>query len=332
MSSGSTKYHSEKDRKKKQSFFRFRSDRLIFIVCIVIASLFWLLIKLSVDYTVNYSFKVSYDNIPTELRLTKIVDSTLNLNLTAKGFTLLRMNLFDDMENLDINLDNYSIEPKGGIVYAIYTNALTERFTYFVGVNENDIHFSKTTLTFEMEKAGEKRVHVVPDYSLNFVNQYDLYSEVKADPATIMVYGPENVLDTITDISTKQLVLENVMSDQTVKVELANPNSNLLSFSHNEITLFFKVDKFTESDITVSVNLSNLPYKIKTFPSQVKVFYRVAQVDFNKVRSHQFNIYPVINNMDILQANKLQLKLSKQPDFVRNVRIVPADVEFLIIK
>lgn len=332
MSSGSPKYHSEKDRKKKQSFFRFRSDRLILIICIIIASLFWLLIKLSDDYTVNYSFKVSYNNVPSDLRLTKIIDSTLNLNLTARGFIILRMNLFDDMENLDINLDNYSIESKGGIVYAIYTNALTERFADIVGVNENDIHFSKATLTFDMEKTGEKRVLVVPDYSLNFVNQYDLYNEVKADPAFIMVYGPENVIDTIANISTKQLVLENVMSDQTVKVELENPNPNLLSFNHDEIILFFKVDKFTESDITVSINLSNLPYKIKTFPSQVKVFYRVAQVDFNEVRSHQFNIYPVINNLDILQAYKLQLKLSKQPDFVRNVRIVPSDVEFLIIK
>ncbi len=332
MSSSSTTYHSEKDRKNKQSFFRFRSDRLIFIICILIAALFWLLIKLSVDYTVNYSFKVSYSNIPAELRLTKIIDSTVSFNLTARGFLILRLNLFDDMENLDINLNNYAIEHKRGNEYAIYTNELTNKFADIVGISENDIHFSKATLTFEMDKTGEKKVHVVPNYSLNFVNQYDLYSEVKAEPETVMVYGPEKVLDTISQITTKHLVLENVMSDQVVKVELENPNLNLLSFNHDEITLDFKVDKFTESYITVSINLSNLPYKIKTFPSQVKVFYRVAQIDFNEVRSHQFNIYPVINNMDILQAKKLQLKLSKQPDFVRNVRIVPSDVEFLIIK
>lgn len=332
MGSDSTKYHSEKDRNSKQSFFRFRSDRLIFIICIFIASLFWLLIKLSDNYTVNYSFKVSYNNVPAELRLTKIVDSTLNLNLTARGFAILKMNLFDDMENLNINLDNYSIEHKGGTDYAIYTNELSQNFADLIGVSENNIHFSRATLTFKMEKAGEKLVQVVPDYSLNFVNQYDLYSAVVADPDYIMVYGPKNVLDTIKEISTKHLVLENLMSDRSVKVELENPKPDLLSFNIDEITLKFKVDKFTESDITVSVNVSNLPYKIKTFPSQVKVFYQVAQVDFNVVRSHQFNIYPVINSMDALQANKLQLKLSKQPDFVRNVRIVPTDVEFLIIK
>lgn len=332
MSTSSKKYPSVRDRRTQQSLFRFGSDRLIFFICILIASLFWLLIKLSVVYSVNYTFRVSYSNISPELRLTKIVDSTLNLNLTTRGFTILKLNLFDDMENLDINLGNYDIEHKGGIEYSIYTNELVEKFADIVGINESDIKFSRNTLTFEMEKTGEKRVHVVPEYKLNFVSQYDLYSEVKADPEYIVVYGPKSVLDTINEVTTKKLVLENVMTDQSVKIELQNPAPNLLSYSSKEITLNFKVDKFTESNMTVSINLSNLPYKIRTFPSQVKVYYRVAQVDFNEVRSHQFNIYPVINNMDILQANKLQLKLSKQPDFVRNIRIVPSDVEFLIIK
>jgi len=31
-------------------------------------------------------------------------------------------------------------------------------------------------------------------------------------------------------------------------------------------------------------------------------------------------------------VQKLPLKLSKQPDFIRNIRIVPSEVEFLIIK
>lgn len=331
MNSSAT-YNTDNVQEKNKSSFRVRSDRLIFIICILIASLFWVLIKLSDSYSVNYTFRVKYNNVPTDLRLTKMVDTTLNLSLSTRGFSILKMNLFDDMENLDINLDNYTIEHRGDVTYTIYTQELTEKLAELIGVSEKDIQFSKATLTFEMEKTGEKRVPVIPDYSLSFVSQYDLYSGVKTDPGFILVYGPKKVLDTLTHIATKKLVLENLMSDQVVKVELANPAPGLLSFDNNEVTLYFKVDKFTESEIKVSINLSNLQYKIKTFPSQVKIFYRVAQIDFNKVRPHQFNIYPVLNNMDILQAQKLPLKLSKQPNFVRNIRIVPSDVEFLIIK
>jgi len=329
---GSNKYSSDKEQENNKSFFRVRNDRFIFFLCILIASLFWVLIKLSDVYSVNYSFKVTYNNVPPELRLTKLVDSTLNLNLTARGFSILKMNLFSDMEDLDINLDNYSVEHRSGVRYSIYTQELMENLAELIGVGEKDIIFSKATLNFEMEKTGEKQVPVVPNYSLSFVNQYDLYKDVSVEPGDVMVYGPKNVLDTLTQVFTKKLILENLMADQVVVVGLENPDVGILNYGKDEVSLDFEVEKFTESELDVSINLSNLKYQIKTFPSQVKIYYRVAQSDFNEVRPHQFNIYPAINNMDILQAQKLPLKLSKQPDFVRNIRIVPSEVEFLIIK
>ena len=73
-----TTYNTAKKQEKNKSPFRFRSDRLIFIICILFASLFWLLIKLSDVYSVNYSFRVTYNNVPSALRLTKMVDSTLD--------------------------------------------------------------------------------------------------------------------------------------------------------------------------------------------------------------------------------------------------------------
>jgi len=326
-----TTYNIDKEQKNSKSF-RFRSHQLIFIICILIASLFWLLIKLSDIYTVNYSFRVMYNNVPPALRLTKLVDSTLNLNLTARGFLILKMELFNDVENLDINLDNYTVEHHDGSNYSIFSQELTNNLAKTIGVNENDIKFSKGTLFFVMEKTEEKEIPVIPNYSLDFVSQYDLYNEVSTNPAFVTAYGPKNILDTLNRILTEKIVLENLMSDMVINIDLMNPNSELLSFDHNEVTMYFKVEKFTESEIDVPINLSNIKYNIKTFPSKVKVYFRVAQTDFNEVRPHQFNIYPVLNNMDILQVQKLPLKLSKQPDFVRNIRIVPSEVEFLVIK
>ena len=332
MEDTSTTYNPEKGNAKSISLFRLRSDRLIFFICILIASLFWSLIKLSDVYSTSYTFDVKYNNVPPDLRLTKMVDSTLDLHVTARGFSILKMNLFDDMENLDINLDNYSIERRGDSKYAIYTQELTTKLAEVIGVSDNDIRLSKVMLSFEMEKTSEEKVPVVPNYTISFINQYDLYSEVKSTPEFITVYGPQRDLDTVTRIFTKKLVLENILSNQVLTVDLENPNPGLFSFDNDKVSLDFKVEKFTESEITLPVNLNNLKYKIKLFPSQVKVFYRVAQSDYNKVQTNQFNIYPVLDNMDILQAHKLPLRLSKQPDFVRNIRIVPSDVEYLIIK
>jgi len=332
MKNNLTAYKSDDKQKGSNSIFRFKSDRLIFFICVIIAAVFWLLIKLSAVYTVENSFKISYKNEPSGLRVTNIIDSTLDLNLSARGFLILKLNLFNDMDNLEINLDNYSIEQKGDNKYAIYTQELTNKLAQIVGISEKNIQISKAMLSFDMEKTGQKIVPVIPDYELGFVSQYDLYNDVTSNPEVVTVYGPQIILDSILGIRTTKLVRENVMSDFDVDIELENPYPDLLRFSSNEVSLKLEVEKFTESEMQVPINQSNLQYEIKTFPTKVKVFYRVAQIDFNKVRAHQFNIYPVINNLDILKANKLPLKLSKYPDFVRNVRIVPPTVEFLIIK
>ena len=196
MDDTSTTYIPEKGNAKSKSLFRLRSDRLIFFICIIIASLFWSLIKLSDVYSSSYTFRVKYNNVPPDLRLTKLVDSTLDLSVTARGFSILKMNLFDDMENLDINLNNYSIEHRGDVKYAIYTQELTKKLAEVIDVSENNIRLSKAMLSFEMEKTSEKKILVVPNYSINFVSQYDLYSDVKSDLEFIIVYGPQKVVDT----------------------------------------------------------------------------------------------------------------------------------------
>ncbi len=324
------KFRSRND--STESVSRYRSERFVFIMCIFIATSFWLLIKLSQVYNVNYELNVSYKNPPAGLRLTEVTDTTLSLNVTARGFSILKMNLFEDMDKLDINLDNYSIEEDGGDKYSIYTSELTMNLGQLTGIDENKIKFSKAVLSFKMEKTGVKEVPLIPDFQMNFASQYDLYSQVNISPEKIKIYGPQSALDTIHSVSTEKLILNNVSGDIVERVSVKNPNPSIYSIGDDDVTIYFQVAKFTDSHITVKVNVSNLKYKVQTFPSQVEVYYTVAQMDFNNVRSHQFIVQPVIGDLDIVHAEELPLKLIQQPDFVRNVRIVPAEVEFLIIK
>lgn len=283
-------------------------------------------------YTVENTFQLSFKNEPDGMRVTKMVDSTLSIKITARGFAILNMNLFNDMDNLIVNLNNYTIESKGGVSYAIFTQELTTKLAKLTGISENNIQFPKAMIVFDMEKTGEKTVPIVPNYSLSFVSQYDLYNNVTSNPAYVTLYGAHSILDTINSILTKELLLTNLMSSKLVEVDLVNPNTNTIAMSVNKTELNIKVEKFTESQFTIPINLVDLPYKIKTFPSDVTVYFRVAQSDFNNVLMHQFEVSLSVNNIDVTKATSLPLKLVKQPSFVRNVRVVPSKVEFLIIK
>jgi hypothetical protein len=332
MEGSQESYKSDNNTKRHSTFFGIRTDRLIFIICLFVATLFWLLIKLSDVYTVNYSFRINYDNAPPSLRLTQVIDTTIDVSLTGRGFAILKMNIFNDMDNLDLDLYDFSIDHKEGVLYSIDTKELVSKIAELANIAENNVALSRTVLTFQMETTGEKIVEVFPNYNISFSKQYDLYNSVKTNPDVVKVFGPQSILDTLSGIFTKRLVLVDISTDQKIEVDLNNPNPELLTFDDNIVTMDFEVEKFTESELVVPINLSNLDYSINTFPSQVKVYYRVAQKDFNEVRPHQFNIFPIVDNMDILHAHKLPLKVSKHPDFVRNLRVVPSEVEFLIIK
>ena len=77
-----------------------RNDNIIFLICIIIGAVFWGLIKLSEVYTENFIFKINYLNIPAEKQLTRLADSTLNVNVEANGFSILKHYLFDEANKL----------------------------------------------------------------------------------------------------------------------------------------------------------------------------------------------------------------------------------------
>jgi YbbR domain-containing protein len=309
-----------------------KSDNWIFFTAVLVSILFWILIKLSDTYTVPYAFHVNYTNIPKEKRLTSITDSTVNVNVTARGFEIIKLNLFENMDILEINLDNFSLMKKEGLEYYVYTGELTEKLADIIGVPKKNVHFSKNTLSFTLTELSEKELPVVNLVHFEFSEQYDLYEQPILSPERISVYGPAEVLDTLKQVFTDKKSIANINSDRKVRVRLNNPLPDLLKFEPEEVSFQLRVEKFTASIIKIPISISGIRPTIKLFPKTVQVHFKVAQKDYNNVRTNQFEVIPDIQNIDIYTVDRLHLKLIKYPDFIRNLTLDPTDVEFLIIK
>lgn len=309
-----------------------RNNNIIFIVCFIIASLFWGLIKLSEVYTEDFVFKINYINVPPEKQLTKLTDSTLVVNIQAQGFAILRLNFFENNNTIDIDLANMDIIRNEGDEYLIYTQGLKEMFTTIFEVPENSFSFSETTLGFTLENLQEKKIPVRENYKINFKAQFDLYQPSKINPETVTVFGPGNILDTLSFVKTQEVSFTGLDENKSVSVGLLNPIPSLLHFSPEIVTMDIRVEKFTEKSIEIPIDFSSLKTKIKSFPTHVRVNFKIAQKDFNLAEANQFHVVPVTEGVDLKTSDKLQLKLVRKPDFIRNEWIVPTEVEFLIIK
>lgn len=298
----------------------------------MIAAFFWLLIKLSDQYNETFQFKINYTNAPSEKRLTSIIDTNVNITIKAKGFEMLKLVLTKDLSKIDLDLNNFEIIHLNGNIYFIHTNTIRERISEYIGIPQNHIEIFGQRLEFQMEDLFAKKVSVVNKLNFSFIPQYNLYSQILISPSEVMVFGPENIIDTIENIYTRGNVIVDISGDIDENVKLVNPNSNFLHLSFNMVNIKANVEKFTESSLEIPIDLSNINYKVKAFPNTVKIFFTVAQKDFSNVMQTQFKVKANLKNIDVLTANKLQLEIVAKPDFVNGIRLQPSEIEFLILK
>ena len=54
--------------------------------------------------------------------------------------------------------------------------------------------------------------------------------------------------------------------------------------------------------------------------------------NFNNIDPALFVVTPETEGIDLNNANKLKLKIAKKPEYVRDEWLMPAEVEFLIIR
>ncbi|HEY9115075.1 MAG TPA: hypothetical protein VIN10_10250 [Bacteroidales bacterium] len=308
------------------------SNNFIFIACILIATFAWLLIKLSDTYTVTYNFNLNYTDVPVDKTLTLVADSSVNISFTGEGFSLLRLELFSNLRQLRIQLKNYVLTNEKDNYYQLSTKDVKAKLSEETGILADNILFSKPYLGFEMNELFTKKVRVIDLLSVSFKEQYGLYGDIFITPQKISVFGPKSILDTLQIIYTNKIELNEVETDQSVDAELSNPIPGLLRFEPDQVLINFKVEKFTESSLEVPIDISEFSEGITLFPKTVKIFFKIAQKDFNNIDPALFVVTPETEGIDLNSANKLKLKIAKKPVYVRDEWLMPAEVEFLIIK
>ena len=324
------------EKEKTTDYFRFfrkiKRDHFIFFMCIVIASLFWLLIKLSEVYTVTYVFNVNYNHVPVKKRLTSLVDSSLTADVTARGFELINMGFGKETITLSIDLRKYQLIHDKGTSYYIYTQELRKRLAEQLRVEESNILFSENRVAFVLEDLKSKKVSVVPRYTIHFKDEFGAYLDARVVPDQVEVFGPATALDTLSSVYTRESIFNDIESDIKASLLLENKHPDIFNYSISKVSLDVDVERFTESSLVVPINQYAGSIPIKTFPSSVKILYKVAQIDFNKVQVSQFNVSFDLREINLKEATKLHLIVDKQPASVSSIRMEPVDVEFLIIK
>lgn len=292
---------------QKDSDFRIK-------VIIVAGTIFlWLLMHLSKeDHTTTFTSNIVYSHFPNDKILVNENQlSTVEVTAHGSGFTLLNYALFGP-PTIEIDMSTAAISPSGNFLFSENKTKVSSFFSDKIDIVEilpNQLHFNFTS-------KGSRFIPVKANINFKYKDGFRPYGNPSISPAQVEVFGPQSVIDTIDYISTEVWSENQVSEAQELTLNLMVPHIEQLNLSLSEVSVSQDVDQFTEGEITLPIQLINLPVEkvdIHILPNEVTLKYIAAFRDFSEISKKDFKVemdYESINS-ESLRA-PLQIKVLKE--------------------
>ncbi len=286
----------------------------------------WVAVQFSKEYTEAIELPITYTNIPKDKILLADAPKTLDVRIKERGFNIAWNRVFPPEVSIDIS---DAIQQKNSLIYNLeqYKPSILAQ----LNVDYENINFLQQELKINFEQRAVKKVAVISNIELGFSVGYSALEEIKLQPDSIMLSGPQNVLDTLTHVTTNSLKINNISKDVKGKVRLDTSRLRAVSFYQDEVGYFVRTEKFTEGKVEIPIRLINVPEEtnVVIFPKYVIVYYQVSLNDFVKIEPSAFQVAVDFANAQDSDGY-LIAQILEQPAQVNNVRLNEKKIQFVI--
>jgi YbbR domain-containing protein len=324
------------NRSKSSSVLRNSLSRrkiTVFGICLMLASLFWVMLAFNDHYSTKISVSVSYINMPENRMLIEKLPQTAEMLVNGSGYDLIPYIIRPNLANIIIDGRFIGVSASSKTGQAFVTTTSSIDFFNREHFDIKALNIFPDTIFFSFFEHGLKKVPVHLNRYFTYDRQYSLSDSVILQPDSILISGPFASLDSIKRIETEPLILNklNKSGDYSVKIK---KTSKLITYAPMEIGVHLEVDKFTEAEIEVPIYIEHLTNgdSVDIFPKQAKITYLVSLQNYNKVNPKLFRISADAFDIRNSKNANLRLDIKQFPSFVQGIRIEPETVEFIIRK
>lgn len=305
-----------------------RSSLKTFSFFLLFSSIIWFLVQISKEYTQVLQIPIKYENRPLDKSLSEEKPKHLALRIADKGFTIWYYKIIRPQVIIDLGKAK---EKNGTLVYNFEINR--ELLEEQVDIDLENATFLEEEVVVNFQPKAKTYVKLQPRLSLNYAIGYSATEPVALKPDSVMVSGPQDIIDTLKSLNTVKKKINNINSNINGKIKIDTTGFGMLGFYQNEVFYSQKVEKFTEGKVEVPVEILNLPEGVDMtiFPKEVLIYFQVNLEQYEMVKASDFRVvvdYNVVDSgEDYMIAN-----ISKKPKFVNNLRINERKIQFVIKK
>ncbi len=307
---------------------------IIFLAFLVISTGFWFLNALRKDYTATLNYPVRFVNVPENTMLPEEMRNKISLKVRAGGFVILRYQLSNTFLPLTFDVSDMKSWASGNEkgVYTI-TREGHNRIVGQLSQGMELIDIDPDTLFVPLLEKGTAKVPIKIRTQLSFEKQFLQAGPILLEPDSIDVFGPKLIIDTLKFIEARPLVYENLADTVSAMVGLNLPPE--IKSPVRRVAAIVPVEPFTELNFSVPLRVNGLPdsLRIKTFPSEINISFRVGMSKYEKTDKRMFR---AVVDLDQVfkedRPDRLKVRLERFPEHVESLSFSPIFVEYLLEK
>lgn len=299
----------------------------VFLVFLAFSFTAWFISRLSQSYSHTVKVRLEYDHLPEAMVLMEAPPDAVGVRLRASGFQLLRYQLSPKTVSIDLR-----DAQQGRRGYFISPAAYWGQIEAQLGESARLLQAPGDTLFVDFQKVVSKTVPVRVEASLGFARNHMLDGELVVSPETVEVLGPRAEIDSLTELTTVPLALEEIKEDFGHTLALSGlehfPHAR---FSADRISVSGKVFRFSEAVVEVPVEVVNAPeaLQIQLFPKIVGVLCRGRVTALKDLVPEDFRLVADYSASGV-EPGRLPLSLEKHPGEVYMAQPLETSVEFII--
>ena len=301
----------------------------MFSVFLIISASIWMLNALSKNYTSIIEYPLIYTDFPEDRVFVGEMPEHLDLQINAHGYALLRYKMFRKPVPISFKISAFNMNRRNDSSSAyILTRYLRDQISTQLPAELQLLEIKPDTLHFQFTERVTRRVKVRPDLAFSVDNQFTIKDEIQLFPDSVDLTGPDLILDTMDFASTERMDLGLLTRNFRDKVKLKQIPELLYAVSR--VDCFIELERFTEMQVPVSIEVLNLPDSIllQTFPSRVILTCRVGLSKYDRMESHPFRAvvdYELIDE----RTKVLNVNVQNVPLYLLSYEYSPKSVEFL---
>ncbi len=313
----------------------FGRDTGVFLIFLLISTLFWFLNQLSKDTTAQLRYPVRFHNSGEQRVIINDLPPALLLEVRGQGYKLLKYKMKPWKSPLDIDLRTFPLRPEkvgDNRHFYLLSSYMKGYVNGHLGDKMELQHITPDTLWFVFDSLVERKVPVRTAVEVVPAQQYILKQPPRVEPDTVTASGPAMILDTLQFVVTEHLKFDGVEKSFEKQLILLSPAH--VKLSQEKVMLHVEVEQYTEAVFEIPVVARNVPdtLNLRLFPSRVRVSFRVGLSLYKKLLPDLFSATVDYKDLEKKRSNHLVIHLEKQPSGIEAVHLDPESVEFIIEK